>query len=90
MTKAILDGDRLNSVNLRRVGNATMAVTDALQNYSKEDQVVAAATFFILLCKTYGVHAPSAFGIAERVIKASNADRPEILAAEQYMKGELL
>jgi len=88
--KALLDGDKLNQVGLRKVGNVTMGVTDAVQGYTKEEQVVGAAAFFILLCKTFRVSAPEMFQIADRVIQARNKDRPELIAAEEYMKGELL
>lgn len=90
MVKALLDNDKLHMVGLRKVGNVTMGITDAVQDYTKEEQVVGAAAFFILLCKTFGVSAPEMFGIADRVIKARNKDRPELIAAEQYMRGELL
>lgn len=88
--KTLLDGDKLNSVNIRPVGNIAMAVADAVQNYQREQQVVGAAAFFLLLCKTYRIDAGEAFRVADRVIKSANADRPELIAAEQYIRGELL
>jgi hypothetical protein len=90
MRRSLLDTDKLNSVGLRRTGNVTMGITDAVQDYTKEEQVVGAAAFFILLCKTFGVSAPEMFQIADRVIQARHKDQPELIAAEDYMKGELL
>lgn len=90
MRKSILDNDKLNHVGIRPVGNACMSITDAVQDWSKEQQVIGAAAFFLLLCKTYRIEAGEAFRIADRVIRNANADRPELIAAEQYMKGELL
>lgn len=90
MAKALLDGDKLNLVGLRKVGNVTMGITDAVQDYTKEEQVVGAAAFFILLCKSFRVSAPEMFQIADRVINSRHKDQPELFAAEQYMKGELL
>jgi hypothetical protein len=51
MRKTLLDTDKLNLVGLRPVGNAAMAVTDALQRFPSEVQVVGAAAHFILLCQ---------------------------------------
>lgn len=90
MPKTLLDGDKLNLVGLRKVGNVTMAVTDAVQDYNKEEQVVGTAAFFLLLCKTFNVEPGEAFRVAERVINARHEGRPELIAAEQYMQGELL
>lgn len=89
MCKALLDGDKLNLVGLRKVGNVSMAVTDAIQDYTREEQVVGAAAHFLLLCKTFKVEPGEAFRVAERVIKARHEGHPELIAAEQYMRHEL-
>lgn len=90
MRKTLLDTDKLNLVGLRNVGNACMAVTDAVQTWTKEEQIVGAAAFFLLLCKTYKLEAGEAFRIAERVLRNAHDERPELFAAEQYMREELL
>jgi hypothetical protein len=87
--KTLLDGDKLNLVGLRPVGNIAMAVADAVQDYKKEEQVVGAAAFFILLCKTFRIEPGEAFRIADRVIRSANAERPELIAAEHYMRENL-
>lgn len=87
--KTILDDDKLNMVGLRKVGNVCMAVTDAVQDYTKEEQIVGAAAHFLLSCKTFGVEPGEAFRVAERVIKARHEGRPELIAAEQYIRNEL-
>lgn len=89
MRKALVDTDKLNSVGLRAVGNSTMAIADAIQGYSNEQQVVATAAFFIMLCKSFKVNAADMFNTAERVIRFAHKDRPELLAAQQYIDGEL-
>ena len=86
----MLDNDKLNSVGLRPIGNVAMAVADSIQNYTKEQQVVGAAAFFLLLCEAHRADAGEAYRVAARVIKSRNKDRPELIAAEQYIKGELL
>ena len=88
--KSLLDGDKLNLVGLRKVGNVTMAVTDATHDFTKEQQVVGVAAHFLLMCKVFGVEPGEAFRVAERVIKARHEGHPELIAAEQYMRGELL
>lgn len=90
MRKTLLDTDKLNLVGLRPVGNACMAITDAVQMWTKEQRVVGAAAFFLLLCKTYRIEAGEAFRIADRVIRSAHDERPELIAAEQYMREELL
>jgi hypothetical protein len=89
MRKTLLDTDKLNLVGLRPVGNAAMAVTDALQRFPSEVQVVGAAAHFILLAKRYRVNPAEAFNIAERVIRFQHEGRPELAAAQAYMEGEL-
>jgi hypothetical protein len=88
--RSFLDVDKLNLVGLRKVGNVAMAVTDATQDYTKEEQVVGAAAHFLLLCNTFKADPGETFRIAERVIKARYDGRPELIAVEQYMRHELL
>jgi hypothetical protein len=90
VVKPILDGDKLRMVGLRKVGNVAMGVADAIQDYTKEEQVIGAAAFFLLLCKTFNVSASESFQIAQRVINSSTDERPELRAAERYIATELL
>jgi hypothetical protein len=87
--RTLLDGDKLHLVGLRPVGNAAMAVTDALQRFAPEERVVGAAAFFLLLCDRYNIEAGEAFRIASRVIKARHEGRPELNAVSAYLKYEL-
>lgn len=89
MRRTLLDGDRLHLVGLRPVGNAAMAVTDAIQRFRPEEQVVGAAAFFLLLCDRYQIDAGEAFRIASRVLKARHEGRPELNAVQDYMRYEL-
>jgi hypothetical protein len=100
MRKTLLDTDKLNLVGLRPVGNAAMAVTDALQRFPSEVQVVGAAAHFILLAKRYRLNPAEAFNIAERVIRSQHRVAARVsahsmrtarnwTAAETYMEYEL-
>ncbi len=89
MRKTLLDNDKLNLVGLRPVGNAAMAITDVLQSFTPEQQVVGAAAHFLLLAKRYRIEAGEAFRIAERVIRSQHDGRPELAAAAAYMEHEL-
>jgi hypothetical protein len=87
--RTLLDGDKLNLVGLRPVGNVAMAIINACQDWRPEQQVVGAAAHFILLCQRYRLEPGEAFRIAERVIKSQHSDRPELKAVAAYMAGEL-
>ncbi len=84
-----LNRDLLNMADPRRVANGTMAVVDALQPFTPEQQLPALAAAFILLAEHYGVPAQDAFTITGNIMKHSEGRRPEFAAAAAYMKGEL-
>ncbi len=71
----------------------TMALLDKLQHMPKEEQVVSAACFFVLLhqhyFKDHGISAAEMLGVASRVMTDAEGRRREFRAAEQYIKNEL-
>lgn len=85
--RALIDPDRINHVTPRKVGNVAMAVTDAVQDFKSEEQVVGAAAFFILLCRRYRVDAGQMFQVASNVM--ADDGRPEFSGVSMYLENEL-
>lgn len=84
----MIDPDRFNLANPRRVGNTAFAVIDAIQQRPAEEQVLGMATAFMALCQLHKQHPGNVFQTVQNILNASGK-RPEVRALESYLKEEL-
>lgn len=70
-----------------------MALLDRLQHMPKEEQVVSAACFFVLLYQRYynahGLSVSELLAMSERLMSDAEGRRKEFRAAELYIDNEL-
>lgn len=82
--------DKLNSANSHTTSQATMAVTDAVQRFQPEEQVLGAAAFFLLVCEVYGIYPGTALATVSNMIRGNKiAARDQFNAARMYIEEEL-
>jgi hypothetical protein len=68
-----------------------MAVTDAVQRFQPEEQVLGAAAFFIMLCGAYGVHPGTALTTISNMIDSEKiVARDQFNAARMYIENEIV
>ena len=67
-----------------------MAVTDAVQRFKPEEQVLGSAAFFLLLCDVYGVYPGTALNTISNMINSDKiVARDQFNAARMYIEEEL-
>lgn len=67
-----------------------MAVTDAVQRFKPEEQVLGSAAFFLLLCDVYGIHPGTALSTISNMINSDKiVARDQFNAARMYIQEEL-
>lgn len=82
--------DKLNNANSHKTSEACMAVTDAVQRFKSEEQVLGAAAFFLLICDVYGVYPGTALHTVSNMISGNKiAARDQFNAAKMYIEEEL-
>jgi hypothetical protein len=68
-----------------------MAVTDAVQRFQPEEQVLGAAAFFLMLCGVYGVHPGTALTTISNMINSEKiVARDQFNAARMYIENEII
>lgn len=86
----MFDTDLLHNANSHRTSEATMAVTDAVQRFKKEEQVLGAAAFFLLTCEVYGIYPGTALAAVSNMIRGNKiAARDQFAATKMYIEEEL-
>jgi hypothetical protein len=86
----LIDNDKLNSADPKKVGHAVMHMADRLQAFQPETQVIAAAAFFLFLAERHRVPAQDAFTITKNLLASSlDGTQPELGAAQDYVRHEL-
>ena len=82
--------DKLTNANSHITSQATMAVTDAVQRFQPEEQVLGAAAFFLLVCEVYGIYPGTALATVSNMIRGNKiAARDQFNAARMYIEEEL-
>lgn len=82
--------DKLTNANSHTTSQATMAVTDAVQRFQPEEQVLGAAAFFLLVCEVYGIYPGTALATVSNMIRGNKiAARDQFNAARMYIEEEL-
>lgn len=82
--------DKLNNANSHKTSEVCMAVTDAVQRFAKEERVLGAAAFFLLLCDVYGVYPGTALTTISNMINSDKiVARDQFNAAKMYIQEEL-
>lgn len=82
--------DKLTNANSHLTSQACMAVTDAVQRFKPEEQVLGSAAFFLLLCDVYGIHPGTALSTISNMINSDKiVARDQFNAARMYIQEEL-
>jgi len=90
MARRKFDRDAMNFAKPSRVANATLGTLNALQDWTAEEQCLAAAAVFLNLADFYGVKAQDVFTAVTNLINDKDGKaRPEFRAIRPYMEGEL-
>jgi hypothetical protein len=85
-----MDRDLLHMASAKRTANATLGVLNALQNWTREEQLLASAIVFLNLADFWQVSAQDAFTAATNMLNDKDGKvRPEFGAVRPYMEGEL-
>lgn len=82
--------DKLTNASSLETSRCCMAVTDAVQRFNPEEQVLGAAAFFLLLCGQYGVYPGTALHTISNMIDSDKiVARDQFNAARMYIQEEL-
>lgn len=82
--------DKLTNASSHLTSQACMAVTDAVQRFRPEEQVLGSAAFFLMLCDVYGVHPGTALTTISNMINSDKiVARDQFNAARMYIEQEI-
>jgi hypothetical protein len=83
--------DKLTNASSLETSRCCMAVTDAVQRFRPEEQVLGAAAFFLMLCGVYGVHPGTALSTISNMINSEKiVAKDQFNAARMYIQKELV
>lgn len=82
--RAVLNMDRVNSVNTDQIGDAVFEVLNQLQFHPSETQVVAAAVVVLLMCERYKANPEEVFRAARNLVAFHEAERDQKLTAMRW------
>lgn len=85
----MLDRDKLNMASPRIVGNVSMAVITAVQDFPAEERALGMAAAFLSLCDRFGLHPGDTFLTVNNVMNDVQGKRPEFRAVESYLRDEM-
>ncbi len=89
MMTARINRDALTNAQPHQVCRGAMTILDTMQNMHKEEQVASAAIVFLALCSRLRLEPQDAFTVSKNMLNGKEGVRPEFVAVERYMKGEL-
>ena len=82
--------DKLTNSSSQETSRCTMAITDAVQRFQPEEQVLGAAAFFLMLCDVYGVYPGNALSLISNMINSDKLHaRDQFNAARMYIQNEI-
>lgn len=82
--------DKLTNASSLETSRCCMAVTDAVQRFNPEEQVLGAAAFFLMLCDVYGVHPGTALNTITNMITSDKiVARDQFNATRMYIEKEI-
>ena len=85
-----LDNDKLINADLVHTARASFSVIDALQDYPKEIQVLAAASVFKLLTEAHGLSPQDPMTMVGNIIeRGEKQGKTQFKAIAAYLKEEL-
>lgn len=83
-----MNRDRLINMSSLDAARSTMAVVDALQDFTPEKQLTALAAGFMLACEHHGVAPQDMFQVTTNLMHFADGQRPEFRAVKAYMQNE--
>lgn len=86
----MLDRDKITNASSQESSRATMAVADAVQRFKPEEQVLGAASFFLMICDVYGIYPGTALSAVSNLINSEKLHaRDQFNAARMYIEKEI-
>jgi hypothetical protein len=83
--------DKLTNASSLETSRCCMAVTDAVQRFQPEEQVLGSAAFFLMLCRAYGLHPGTALSTISNMINSEKiVARDQFNAAKMYIEQEIV
>ena len=83
-----MNRDRFNNIAVGAASTASMAVINALQDYTPERQMAGITAVFLLACQHHGISPQDAFTVTKNCMTYAEKTRPEFKAVAAYMQGE--
>ena len=82
--------DKLTNASSLETSRCCMAVTDAVQRFQPEEQVLGSAAFFLMLCDVYGVHHGTVLSTISNMINSEKiAAKDQFIATRMYIQKEI-
>jgi hypothetical protein len=85
----MIDPDKINNADAKRVATASVSVLDRLQNFQSHEQVMASAVVFLTLCEHLKVKAQDVFTTTKNLMNEKHRLRHEFAAVRDYVKYEI-
>lgn len=86
----MFDTDRLHNANSHRTSEAVISITNGMERFKPEEQILGAAAYFLLLCEVHGVYPGTALAAISNMIRGNKiAARDQFAAAKMYIEEEL-
>lgn len=85
----MIDPDKINNADAKRVASASISVIDRLQNFKSQEQVMSAAVVFLTLCDHFKVKAQDVFTTTKNLMNEKHELRHEFAAVRDYVKYEI-
>lgn len=85
-----IDRDRFMNLPSSAGANATYRLVDAAQSFTPEEQLAAAALFFVSVADLYGADVPDVVQAVRNMIKDPiHGEKPQFRALRLYVQHEL-
>jgi hypothetical protein len=82
--------DKITNASSLETSRCCMAVTDAVQRFKPEEQVLGAAAFFLMLCDVYGVHHGTVLSTISNMINSEKiVAKDQFIATRMYIENEI-
>lgn len=85
----MISRDKMNLASARTVGNVSMAVLTAVQNYPAEERALGMAHAFLALCERFKLHPGDTFQTVGNILNDVQGPRPEFRAVQSYLREEM-
>lgn len=83
-----MNRDTMNSLPVRGTARATFAVLDAVQDWNKEQAIVAMFCAAKIAAEAAGIPVQDVVAVADKIMRAGDGQRPEFAAFRQHLRDD--